>query len=133
MIETREEVDRLLALTDPSLVFLGPDTGHLAWAGADAVGLCRDYAKRIKTVHIKDIDARVRERGHAEGWDYGTFERNGIFVELGEGCVDFPTIFHILGDAGFSGWAIVETDVTHKASAFESARISRPYLRSIGL
>ncbi len=37
VIETREEVDRLLMLTDPDLVFLGPDTGHLAWAGADPV------------------------------------------------------------------------------------------------
>ena len=133
VIETREEVDRLLALTDPGLVFLGPDTGHLAWAGADAVAFCRDYAERIKTLHIKDIDAGVRERGHAAGWDYGTFERHGIFVELGEGCVDFVTIFDILRGAGFSGWAIVETDVTQKASAFESARVSREYLRTIEL
>ena len=34
IIETRAEMDRLLALTDPAHVFAGPDTGHLAWASA---------------------------------------------------------------------------------------------------
>ena len=41
----------LLALADPALVFLGPDTGHLAWAGADVLAFCRTYAPRIKTLH----------------------------------------------------------------------------------
>jgi inosose dehydratase len=133
VIETREEVDRLLSLTDPNLVFLGPDTGHLAWAGADPVAFCRDYASRIKTVHIKDISAEVRDRGRAAEWDYGTFSDNGVFVELGEGCVDFPAIFDILQGAGFSGWLIVETDVTQKPTPLESITISRNYLRSLGL
>jgi inosose dehydratase len=133
VIETREEVDRLLALTDPNLVFLGPDTGHLAWAGADPVAFCRDYAPRIKTLHLKDIDARVRDRGRDAGWDYGTFEQHGVFVELGEGCVDFPAIFAILRDAGFSGWVIAETDVTQKPTALESVTASRAYLRSLGV
>jgi inosose dehydratase len=133
VIETREEIDRLLALLDPALIFLGPDTGHLAWAGADPVAFCRDYATRIKTIHVKDVDETVRARGQAEEWDYGTFAKNGIFAELGEGNVDFPAIFAILREAGFAGWAIAETDVTQKPSALESATISRAYLRSIGL
>jgi inosose dehydratase len=133
VIETREEIDRLLALVDPALVFLGPDTGHLAWAGADPVAFCRDYASQIKTIHVKDVDLAVRDRGRAQEWDYGTFTANGIFAELGEGGVDFPAIFAILRDAGFAGWVIAETDVTQKPTALESATISRAYLRSIGL
>jgi inosose dehydratase len=133
VIETREEIDRLLSLTDPDLVFLGPDTGHLAWAGADPVAFCRDYAPRIKTLHIKDIAADVRDRGRDAGWDYNTFSQQGIFVELGEGCVDFPAIFAILEAVDFSGWLIVETDVTQKPTARESVTISRAYLRSLGL
>lgn len=133
VIETREEVERLLALTEPGLVFLGPDTGHLAWAGADPVAFCRDYAPRIKTLHLKDIDAGVRDRGRAAGWDYSTFEQHGVFVELGEGCVDFPAIFAILGEVGFSGWVIAETDVTQKPTALESVTASRAYLRSLGV
>jgi inosose dehydratase len=131
-IETREEIDRLFSLVDRSLVFQGPDIGHLAWAGVDPVSFCRDYADDIKTMHVKDIDPGVLARGVAEKWDYGTFSDNGIFIELGEGMVDFPAIFRILEDVGYDGWVIVETDVTQKATALESARISREYLKSIG-
>ena len=133
VIETGDEIARLLELCDPNLVFLGPDTGHLAWAGMDPVAFCREHTPRIKTIHVKDIDASVRDRGRAAGWDYGTFSDNGIFVELGEGCVDLPAIFAILREAGFDGWAIAETDVTQKPTALESVTISRAYLRSIGI
>ena len=133
VIETREEIDRLLGMVDPEVVFLGPDTGHLAWAGMDPVAFCRDYAPRIKTMHVKDIDCSVRDRGRDAGWDYAAFSRNGIFAELGAGCVDFPAIFDILRSAGFDGWLIAETDVTQKPTPLDSATISRRYLRSIGV
>jgi inosose dehydratase len=133
VIETREEVDALLALTDPALVFLGPDTGHLAWAGADPLAFFQDYAGRILTVHLKDIDAGVAEQGRAEEWDYGTAQRHGIWTELGRGAIDFPAILETLRGAGFGGWLIVETDVTQLPSALESAQVSREYLRGLGL
>ena len=132
-IETREEIDHLFALVDRALVFQGPDLGHLAWAGADVVQFCRDYADSIKTLHIKDIDSAVRADGVAQGWDYKTFSDRGIFIELGEGLVDFPAVFDVLARAGFQGWVVVETDVTQKATALESATISRNYLKRIGV
>lgn len=133
VIETREEIDRLLALVDPALIFLGPDTGHLAWAGADPTQFFRDYASRITTVHLKDVDAAVRDRGAAAEWDYMQFNRQGVFIELGGGCVDFPAILEILKGVNFDGWLIVETDVTQRSSALESSQISRDYLRTLGL
>ncbi len=132
-IETREEIDRLFALVDRDVVFMGPDTGHLAWAGADVVQFCRDYADSIKTMHVKDIDLRVLAEGVPAQWDYGTFSAKGIWTELGQGGVDFPTVFQILKGANFSGWIIVETDVTQLPTALESALVSRKYLHSLGL
>lgn len=132
-IETRQEVDRLLAAVDPATVFLGPDTGHLAWAGADPVAFCRDQAARIPTIHLKDIDAEVAQRGRDEDWDYGAFSRHGVFTELGQGCVDFAAIVDLLRERGFSGWMIVETDVTQRPTALESARVSRECLRGLGV
>lgn len=133
VIETRAETDRLLAMTDPKLVFLGPDTGHMQWAGDDAVAFCRDYAARIKTMHLKDISESVRAQGAAAKWDYGTFTDHGIFAELGEGCIDFGAIIASLRAVGFDGWLITETDVTQKATPLESVTISRNYLRQFGL
>jgi inosose dehydratase len=133
VIETLEEIERMLQMTDPDLVFLGPDTGHLAWAAADSVDFCRKYADRIKTIHAKDVHAGVVERGAAEDWDYDTFVDHGLFAELGDGCVDFAAVFDALRAAGFAGWVIVETDVTQKPTALESATISREYLSRLGL
>lgn len=133
VIETADELARLFARVDLDAVFLGLDTGHLAWAGDDVVAVCRQYADRIRTLHLKDIDEHVRRQGVEAKWDYDTFVHHGIFAELGEGSVDFPGILSILNDMDFEGWLIVETDVTQKPTALESATISREYLRSIGL
>jgi inosose dehydratase len=132
-IETRAEVDRLFALVDRDVVFQGPDIGHLAWAGDNVLQFSRDYASSIKSVHIKDIDPRVRAEGVAKDWDYQTFSETGIFIEIGEGLVDFPALFAILKEADYAGWIIVETDVTKKPSARASATISRENLRRWGV
>ncbi len=132
-IETREEIDKLFSLVDRSVLFQGPDIGHLAWGGVDPVQFCRDYAADIKTLHIKDINPQVYQEGRANGWDYATFSKNGIFAEIGEGMVNYAALFDILKQAGFKGWVIVETDVTTKSSALLSATISRQNLQKLGL
>src|SRR5690606_26082251 len=111
----------------------GPDTGHLAWAGADPVQFCRDYADSIKTMHLKDIDASVRDEGVRGQWPYESFTQAGVFTELGNGSVDFPAIVDLLRQRDFNGWLIVETDVTQQPTALQSAQISRDYLRTLGL
>jgi sugar phosphate isomerase/epimerase len=52
---------------------------------------------------------------------------------LGNGSVDFPAIVDLLHGRGFSGWLIVETDVTQQPTALRSAQMSRDYLRTLGL
>lgn len=132
-IETRAELDHLFSLVDRSAVFLGPDLGHLAWAGDDVVACARDYAADIRTLHIKDINPSVLAEGVEKRWDYGTFSDHGIFTELGTGFVDLKSALDELGGANYPGWIIVETDVTQLPTALESAEISRAYLRRIGL
>jgi inosose dehydratase len=138
VIESGEEIDRLLTMVDPQLVFLGPDTGHLAWAGVDVIEFTRRYASQILTVHVKDINPKVLVHGVHQEWDYDTFANHGIFAELGEGCVDFPSMFEILSSVGFGkqsapAWVIVETDVTQKPTAMECIVTNIEYLRKIGL
>ena len=132
-VEREDEIERLLAATDPEVLFLGPDTGHLAWAGIDVVEFARRHGDRIKTVHLKDVDGAVQAKGAGEGWDYSTFEQNAIWTEVGQGDVDFAGLFQVLSDHDFDGWLIVETDVTQLAGPAESARVSRDYLRSVGI
>jgi len=42
-------------------------------------------------------------------------------------------MFDLLSKAEFSGWLIVETDVTQLSSPLESATVSRQKLRKLGL
>jgi sugar phosphate isomerase/epimerase len=47
--------------------------------------------------------------------------------------VDFPSLLDILRQGGFHGWLVVETDVTQRPTALESAKVSRDYLRSLDM
>jgi inosose dehydratase len=132
-VETRDEIDRLFAQVDRGVVFQGADIGHLAWAGDDIVRFTKDYASSIKTLHLKDISAKVLADGRAQKWDYKGFSDHGIFAEFGEGIVDFPAMFGVLKQAGFKGWVVVETDVTQKPTALESATLSRKHLHGLGV
>lgn len=132
-VEREDEFEKLLAATDPEVLFIGADTGHLAWAGIDVVAFARRHGDRIKTLHLKDVDAAVQARGAAEGWDYATFEQNAIWTEVGNGSVDFEGLFTVLSEHDFDGWLIVETDVTQLPSAAESAKVSRENLRKLGI
>jgi inosose dehydratase len=133
VIETEQEIEDLLARVDENVLSLGPDTGHLAWAGIDVAAFCKRHLDRIRTMHIKDINGEVRDQGRKEGWDYSTFSDNGVFTELGTGCVDFKAVFGLLSKQEFCGWLIVETDVTQLSSPLESAIASRQKLRTFGL
>ena len=132
-VETSDEIERLLARVDPEVLLLGPDTGHLAWAGVDVVEFTRRHAARIKTMHLKDVVAKVRDEGRTAGWDYGTYEQHGIWTEIGSGSIDFATVLSLLDGAGFSGWLVVETDVTQRSTPLESATLSRQALRGLGI
>lgn len=132
-IETRAEIDELFARVDPALLFHGPDIGHLTWAGDDVVAYVRDYLPAITTLHVKDIDPAVLAEGVSNAWDYKQFSDHGIFTELGQGFVDFSSLVALLRDGSFKGWIVVETDVTQRPTALESATVSRDYLRSLDM
>ena len=133
-VETPQEVDRLLAATDPELLGLCFDTGHYAFGGGDPLEGLRRHAGRIWHVHFKDHDPQLHARARQEGWDYFQSVRQGIFCELGHGDVDFPAIVAELQKMAYAGWIVVEQDVLPgMGSPKESAQRNREYLKGIGL
>jgi inosose dehydratase len=133
-VETPQEIDALMARTDPSLVGLCLDTGHIMFAGGDPLVEIARHAARIRHVHFKDCSRDVAERARREAWDYHTAIRHGIFCELGQGMVRFADVRDALRLQNFSGWIIVEQDVLPGlGSPAESAARNREYLRRLGL
>lgn len=127
-VETQTELSRLVDVTDSDLIGLCPDTGHLVYGGNDPVEIFKQYGSLIRYIHFKDIHAELLKRAREKQWDYLTAVKNGIFVELGEGCVDFARIFQLLRKMNYSGWIVVEQDTTRK-TPFDSAMQSRRYLK----
>ncbi len=122
--EGPEEVDRVMALTDPRYVWLAPDTAHLYAGGADVPAVFKKHFDRIAYVHAKDT-----EHVHPSiGSDVGSITIMEVFTELGNGKVPFEEIFGIMRERGYSGWVTVELDKSGRTPE-ESAKISRDYLR----
>ncbi len=96
---------RLMDLTDPRYVHLTPD---LAWLArgfssrgemsppADALEVCRAYASRLCTIHMKDYDPNYE-------FEYRGKPTKGGVVLPGKGIVDFPAVVDFLREAGFAG------------------------------
>ena len=136
-VETHAEIERLLALTDPTYLGLVFDTGHYAYGNGGCAGIVAAldaFADRIWYIHFKDCSESVRAQANAEGWDYFTAIRHGIFCELGQGCVDFAAVLRWLTAHNYQGFITVEQDVLPgMGSPKESAARNRAYLSKIGL
>jgi inosose dehydratase len=129
---TRADIDRLMASTDPELVHLLLDTGHLVFAGDDPLPAARAYADRIKHVHLKDIRPQVVSRVREEGLSFQAGIEAGVFTVPGDGAIDFVPILDVLGAAGYQGWLVVEAEQDPaKANPLEYALKARAYLREV--
>lgn len=131
VVERPEEIDRLMELTDPSLVYLLYDTGHAYYGGADPLELLRKHANRIAYIHLKDVRFPVLEEARREGADFVTCIRKGVFTVPGDGGIDFGPILAELAARGYAGWAMLEGEQDPALHpAYEYARRSLDYLAS---
>lgn len=121
-IETEEEFDHVLDAVPAGVLGIGPDLGHLAWAGVDIVDWTRRHGDRITDVHIKDLlldkAAASRESPHP----YFAVTGDRLFAEPGLGDLPLVEALAALPDS-FAGDIIVEVDVP-TMDPYESARVS---------
>jgi inosose dehydratase len=133
-VETPQEIDALLSRTDPEVLGLCLDTGHLTFAGGDPLAALAAYRDRIWHVHFKDCDPAVAAQSRVDEWDYHASVRRGIFCELGRGMVPFPGVLDALHATGYAGWIVVEQDVLPGlGTPAASATRNREYLRKLGV
>ena len=133
-VMTRAETDRLMEMTDPEVVHLLLDTGHLYWAGDDPLDMARAYAGRIRHVHLKDIRTPFMEAAEAKHQSFEEAVFDGVFTVPGDpdGTIDFKPIFQALADAGYAGWLMVEAEQdAAKHNPLDNARMARAYLREV--
>ncbi|MGE0214831.1 sugar phosphate isomerase/epimerase family protein [Mycolicibacterium sp.] len=107
MVETRDEVDRVLA---GSRIPLCLDTGHLLIGGTDPLALTRRVPERIRHAHLKDVDAALAAKVQSGELTYTEAVAAGMYVPLGAGDADIAGIVKTLEDNGFDGWYVMEQD-----------------------
>lgn len=111
IVQSREEIDRLMDNTGESVGLL-LDTGHLAYAGGDALDLLKVHGQRIRHVHCKNVRANVLR--DARNRDLGFLDAvlNGVFTVPGdgEGCIDFRAVLRVLKSVAYDGWFVVEAE-----------------------
>jgi inosose dehydratase len=129
-VQTTEEIDRFMEMTDPELVGLLYDTGHLVFSGEDHLAILKKYVKRIKHVHLKNVRFNMLEKAKREKWSFLQAVRNGAFTVPGDGGMDFGPVFETLKSAGYTGWWVVEAEQDPaKANPLEYALIARRYIK----
>lgn len=129
-VQTFEEIDKLMDMTDPNYVYLLFDTGHLVFAGEDPEAVLKKYVNRIKHVHLKDIREEILERVKKEDWSFLKAVKEGVFTVPGDGVIDFDPLFKILAENGYKGWFVVEAEQDPaKANPLEYAIKARNFIR----
>lgn len=133
-VETPDEIDILLNLTDPSLLGLVLDMGHYAFGGGNPLEALKKYRERIWHIHYKDCEPALAIKSRNQKWNYFKSVENGVFCELGKGSVDFKAITAELKAQKYSGWIVVEQDVLPgMGNPKQCALRNREFLKSIGL
>jgi len=106
IVQNPDEVDRVMAMTDPKLFYFSPDTAHLHLAGCDVVKTLDKYKSRLMLADYKDAK-------RLETTKPDSFDRNSIF-DLGDGEIDFPGCHRVLKSISFQGWLIVDLDIARQ-------------------
>lgn len=108
-------MDILLNETDPNLVKFECDVYWVQYAGENPAALIQAHAGRFPLIHLKDMAVNGDKR---------------TFAEVGEGILDFPSIFAASESQGVA-WYIVEQDTCARPS-LESAQLSLENLKKWG-
>lgn len=118
VVETPNDIDRLMSLTDKEAVGLLFDSGH-CWFGQasnnpeQVIDVCQTLKKhidRINHVHCKDVrphvicDARNRNQSFLQA------VLAGGFTVPGDGAIDFNAVLETLSQHSYQGWLVVEAE-----------------------
>lgn len=131
-VQTLSEVDRLMELTDPSVVHLLYDTGHIYVSDGEALPLLKKHFNRIAHVHFKDVrNNKLAECRHDKKSFLDSF-LHGMFTVPGDGDINFSEILSCLLKNNYQGWVVIEAEQDPKThNPLEYARKGRRHIDAL--
>ena len=106
LLERLDNHPRVNMLYDPS---------HFILQQLDYIEHIDIYHERLKMFHVKDAEYNPTGRKGVYGGYQDWIDRAGRFRSLGDGQVDFQTIFSKLSQYGYDGWAVMEWECCIKS------------------
>jgi inosose dehydratase len=129
-VEFERQIDRLLEETAIDLCF---DTGHHAFWGQDPLAYMEKVWGRIAYMHLKNVDAAVRQRVLDGKLSVAASYGAGVMAPLPDGAVDIQAVMRFLDAKGFDGPIVVEQDVAEHAreTPLQLAKRNYVYMQAI--
>lgn len=103
------------------------DPSHFVLQQLDYLAHIDIYHEKLKMFHVKDAEFNPTGRSGVYGGYQGWADRPGRFRSLGDGQVDFKSIFSKLSQYGYDGWAVLEWECCIKSSQ-QGAEEGAPFI-----
>ncbi|MGD0858481.1 MAG: sugar phosphate isomerase/epimerase [Terracidiphilus sp.] len=84
------------------------DPSHMILQQMDYLAFLDLYHERVRAFHVKDAEYRPSGRSGVYGGYQDWIDRPGRFRSLGDGQIDFHSIFSKLAQYDYPGWAVME-------------------------
>ncbi|MEQ8712127.1 MAG: sugar phosphate isomerase/epimerase [Cyclobacteriaceae bacterium] len=108
--------ERFLAATDNhTRARLLYDPSHFVLQQLDYLQYIDFYHEHIRMFHVKDAEFNPSGKAGVYGSYSSWVDRPGRFRSLGDGQVDFKSIFTKLSQYGYDGWAVMEWECCIKS------------------
>lgn len=128
-VQTKEEVDRLMSITDPLKVHLLYDTGHIYVSDNEYMALLTTHFDRIAHVHFKDVRADKLSEAKAANKSFLDSFLHGVFTVPGDGVINYKEIYDYLIENHYKGWIVIEAEQDPAiANPLEYALMGREHL-----
>lgn len=101
------------------------DPSHMILQQMDYLAFLDLYHERVRAFHVKDAEYRPSGRSGVYGGYQDWIDRPGRFRSLGDGQIDFYSIFSKMAQYDYPGWAVMEWECCLKhpeAGAAEGAK-----------
>jgi len=104
------------------------DPSHFVLQCLDYLEYIDNYHERIRMFHVKDAEFNPTGKQGVYGGYQSWIDRAGRFRSLGDGQVDFKSIFSKMAQYDFKGWAVLEWECCLKHPE-DGAREGAPFIK----